>query len=167
MIKDSSYLNSNSKDSILIEVKVDSHNYVGEVFNQAILNGQISKTKFNFSDILSDDLSISGTKDSTVTSISEIKLFIPNAFSPNGDTKNQTFVIRHPNTLKLDIEVFNRWGNQVYKSSDYQNDWDGKGTDSFLGKDLPAGTYYCIYKAINTSTGKTENEGIKYITLRR
>jgi len=167
LIKDSSYLNSNSKDSILIEVKVDSHNYVGEVFNQAILNGQISKTKFNFSDILSDDLSISGTKDSTVTSISEIKLFIPNAFSPNGDTKNQTFVIRHPNTLKLDIEVFNRWGNQVYKSSDYQNDWDGKGTDSFLGKDLPAGTYYCIYKAINTSTGKTENEGIKYITLRR
>ena len=80
---------------------------------------------------------------------------------------NQTFVITHSVTTKIDFEVFNRWGNSVYKNSDYQNDWNGKGTGNFLGKDLPNGTYYCIYKVIKISTNEMINTGVKYITLRR
>jgi len=76
-------------------------------------------------------------------------------------------VIIHDGSLKLDFEVYNRWGNSVYKSSDYQNDWDGKGTGNFLGTDLPNGTYYCTYKVIKIATGEFILNGIKYITLRR
>ncbi|MGV3502824.1 MAG: gliding motility-associated C-terminal domain-containing protein [Adhaeribacter sp.] len=57
----------------------------------------------------------------------------PNIFTPNQDGSNETFVIKNiaPNTR---LKVFNRWGQQVYQSDDYQNDWDGR--------QLAAGTYY-------------------------
>lgn len=62
---------------------------------------------------------------------------IPSAFSPNGDGINEMWEISgleyFPNT---EIKIFNRWGNFVFSSSDYQNDWDGGG--------LPVGTYYFI-----------------------
>ena len=70
-------------------------------------------------------------------------------------------------SLKIEFEVYNRWGNLVYKSSDYQNDWDGRGIGNLFGQELPAGTYYCLCKAINISTGQVVSNGVKHITLRR
>jgi gliding motility-associated-like protein len=51
-------------------------------------------------------------------------LFIPNIFTPNGDGTNDFFVIRMlpPNSR---LEIVNRWGNRVYRTDNYQNDWDG------------------------------------------
>jgi len=146
---------------------VNSHNYVGPVYNQAVLSGYVSDTKFHITDLLSDDVSLPGTKDSTVTYIPEVDVFIPGGFSPNGDGLNDKFVIKHATTLKIDLEVYNRWGNRVYKSTDYQNEWDGKGTGNFLGQDLPTGTYFCTYKTIDISTGEVVNKGVKSITLNR
>ena len=167
LLSNRSYLNSQSKDSIIFEVKVNTNNYIGNVFNQAILNAYIPLTKYQLSNILSDDLGYGGTKDTTVTPLLPIELFIPDGFSPNNDGWNQTFVIVHSNTIKIEFEVFNCWGNSVYKNSDYQNDWDGKGTGNFLGQELPTGTYYCKYNAINTKNGETVAKGVKNITLRR
>jgi gliding motility-associated-like protein len=167
LISDSSYVKNNSINSILIKLKVNSHNYVGPVYNQAVLSGYVSDTKFHITDLLSDDVSLPGTKDSTVTYIPEVDVFIPGGFSPNGDGLNDKFVIKHATTLKIDLEVYNRWGNRVYKSTDYQNEWDGKGTGNFLGQDLPTGTYFCTYKTIDISTGEVVNKGVKSITLNR
>ena len=76
-------------------------------------------------------------------------------------------MVKHDVSVKIEIEIYNRWGNLVYKNTDYQNDWDGKGTGNFLGKDLPGGTYYCGIKVINISTGEAVGNQLKYITLRR
>jgi gliding motility-associated-like protein len=52
---------------------------------------------------------------------------VPNVFTPNGDGYNDFFVIKgledYPNTI---VQIFNRWGKNVYESTNYQNDWDGK-----------------------------------------
>lgn len=68
-----------------------------------------------------------------------IDLFIPNVFTPNGDGKNDKFKIvgleNYPNSA---IAIYNRWGNEVYHSTNYQNDWDGAG--------LNEGTYYYVLK---------------------
>lgn len=54
-------------------------------------------------------------------------LFIPNIFTPNGDDHNEVFYIRNlPSESKLLIT--NRWGKEVYKTSSYQNDWNGGDT---------------------------------------
>ena len=159
-------LPANKKDSIIIEVRVDTQRQADTitVYNQAILTCKQLNDRFN---ILSDAISSTSPLDPTQTDIPEVTIYIPDGFSPNDDPLNQTFVITHSTSTKIDFEVFNRWGNSVYKNRDYQNDWNGKGTGNFLGKDLPNGTYYCIYKVIKISNNEVVSNGVKYITLRR
>lgn len=53
----------------------------------------------------------------------EISVFIPNVITPNGDGINDRFeLILQPN-YKAVVEVYSRWGNLVYKSNNYQNDY--------------------------------------------
>lgn len=60
---------------------------------------------------------------------------VPNAFSPNGDGKNDFLVIPgFPPGGELFI--YNRWGTEVFKAADYQSNWDGG--------NLSAGTYYYL-----------------------
>jgi len=165
-LQDGGTLKINRTDSIEIEVRVNTEGQTDsiEVFNQALYE----ETLYNQSvSILSDDISIPGIQDPTRTVIPEVSLFIPDAFSPNEDTINDKFVIIHPSQSKIEFEVYNRWDNKVFASNDYKNDWDGRGTGSFLGRELPNGTYYCVYKVINTVTGALMTKGVKYITLRR
>jgi gliding motility-associated-like protein len=89
------------------------------------------------------------------------KIFIPGGFSPNGDGTNDTFVIVNAGLSTLNFEVYNRWGNVVYASSDYLNTWNGISNKGLLvGQDLPVGTYYYIV----TYNGKKYSG---YLTLNR
>lgn len=69
--------------------------------------------------------------------------WIPNVLTPNGNGKNDALTIpctqNFPNN---ELMVFNRWGDKVYSTVGYQNDWKG----TYNGNDLPAGTYYYIFK---------------------
>lgn len=63
------------------------------------------------------------------------EVFIPNVITPNGDGKNDQFRIPQINNYPgSELMIFNRWGNMVYRSASYHNEWDGKG--------LSEGTYY-------------------------
>ncbi|PHN98737.1 hypothetical protein CSC81_04375 [Tenacibaculum discolor] len=68
-------------------------------------------------------------------------LSVYNGFSPNGDGVNDIFVVEglhnYPNNK---LEIYNRWGNRVYHSYNYQNDWNGISKNQ--GKRLPAGVYF-------------------------
>jgi gliding motility-associated-like protein len=77
------------------------------------------------------------------------EVVVPEGFSPNGDNSNETLII--PNLSgypENSIKVFNRWGEEVYKASPYNNDWNGTMQGKMaLGKDvLPEGTYFYILK---------------------
>lgn len=50
-------------------------------------------------------------------------ILIPNIITPNGDGKNDTFVISNIDVCQWEIEVYNRWGHEVYKNHDYDNSW--------------------------------------------
>jgi gliding motility-associated-like protein len=52
-------------------------------------------------------------------------IFVPNAFSPNGDGENDRLLVRGQNITELDFKVFNRWGELVFETSDQQRGWDG------------------------------------------
>lgn len=69
----------------------------------------------------------------------EIK--IPNGFSPNGDSRNETwqidYISQFPDCV---VEVYNRWGELLFMSTGYNVPFDGR----YNGKDLPVGTYYYI-----------------------
>ncbi|MDP3556935.1 MAG: gliding motility-associated C-terminal domain-containing protein, partial [Bacteroidota bacterium] len=83
----------------------------------------------------------------TVVIIPNTDFFIPEGFTPNGDNKNDLFVIKGlPVGVDNVLTVFNRWGNKVYSKSNYDNTWNGTpNVNGTLGTEkLPQGTYYYI-----------------------
>ena len=68
-------------------------------------------------------------------------IIFPDGITPNGDGLNETWVIQlikeFPNAT---VQIFNRWGQKVFESVGYQNEWDG----TMNGKKLPVGTYYYV-----------------------
>jgi len=53
-------------------------------------------------------------------------LEIPNVFTPNQDEHNQSFFIKNLQENRWSLTISNRWGQQVYQSRYYNNEWDGK-----------------------------------------
>lgn len=84
---------------------------------------------------------------------------IPNAFSPNGDGINDTWIIQYlesyPGTT---VDIFNRYGQKVFSSMGYDKPWDGR----YNGKILPVGTYYYV---INPKNGRSIMSGSVTIIL--
>lgn len=63
------------------------------------------------------------------------ELAVPNIITPNNDGMNETFVVNDPCGVEAwTLEVYTRWGRQVYQSAAYANDW--------AAPSLAAGTYY-------------------------
>ncbi len=79
--------------------------------------------------------------------IFEGPVWIPEAISPNGDGKNDQFVIkgleRYQNST---LAIYTRTGQLIYNSPNYQNDWSGRALNSVISDDtlLPTGTYYYV-----------------------
>jgi gliding motility-associated-like protein len=85
---------------------------------------------------------------------------LPEGFSPNGDGKNDYFVIKGIEAYtENDFVVYNRWGNVVYEKSGYANEWDGRNNS---GSELPDGTYFVILKI-----AAKDNVYKGYVDLRR
>jgi gliding motility-associated-like protein len=76
-------------------------------------------------------------------------VFIPNAFTPNGDGNNDLF--RIPAGVKIEMEslsIYDRWGNMVFSTNSRYGAWDG----NYKGRESDAGTYIYVIK------GKKENK---------
>ena len=70
------------------------------------------------------------------------EIVVENAFSPNGDGVNDTWVFKsEENNKKYDIVIFSRWGNIIWENKkDYTLfEWNGKNLND---EDVPDGTYY-------------------------
>lgn len=80
----------------------------------------------------------------------DIENFNFNVITPNADGSNDFLDFSVYDLQELSFTVFNRWGNQIFKSNDAQLKWDGKNNQN---KKLSEGTYFYIIHAI-TSTGK-------------
>ncbi len=70
---------------------------------------------------------------------------IPNVFTPNGDGKNDAFLIKAFGTQKYSIEIYDRWGVKVFQSDDPSTPWNGKINNT--GGEAPTGVYYYILKS--------------------
>ncbi len=98
-----------------------------------------------------------GCKDSvckTIIVIGEDSIRIPNVFSPNGDGKNDQFIIFTLGIKNIEISIWDRWGLKIWEHNGPTASWDGK-TSS--GKESPSGTYYYLLKA-DAYDGKSYND---------
>lgn len=86
--------------------------------------------------------------------ISESKLEMPNAFSPNGDGINDIYKAKdgYQSIIEFHAYIFNRWGQKLYEWDDPAGGWDGK----YNGKDVKQGVYFVLIKA-KGADGRTFN----------
>jgi len=90
------------------------------------------------------ELSNNGCSEEKPVSVNNIQCNIPKGISPNNDGNNDIFDLSNLNVQKL--QIFNRYGLEVYSKSDYTNEWTGK---SNSGDELPDGTYYFVVQYTN------------------
>ena len=68
------------------------------------------------------------------------EIYIPNAFSPNGDGLNDVFrAVTAAGIQLIRFDIFNRWGQRVWSTEDYTKGWDGKINQT---DDAPVASYY-------------------------
>ena len=73
-------------------------------------------------------------------------LTIPNVITPNGDSQNDNFVIQNAETYEIALQIYNRWGNIIYETTNYQND--------FSCNNCADGVYFYVLKAKSKRNGK-------------
>ncbi|MFT3846300.1 MAG: PorP/SprF family type IX secretion system membrane protein [Lacibacter sp.] len=76
-------------------------------------------------------------------------VFVPNVFSPNGDGKNDVLLVYGNYIDKLEMRIFNQWGQQIFFTNSRTHGWDGRQN----GKPQPVGVYVYALKAV-MSDGK-------------
>lgn len=80
--------------------------------------------------------------DDMVVNVVPYCIRVRNAFTPNGDGQNDTWLVTDTyDCLKnITVNVFNRYGTKVYENTNYRNNWDGR----YKGQTLPDATYYYV-----------------------
>ncbi|AMR30558.1 hypothetical protein A0256_03525 [Mucilaginibacter sp. PAMC 26640] len=91
---------------------------------------------------------LKSTQRATATvNLLDAGLFIPNAFTPNGDGNNDVLYIYGSNIQSATFSVYDQWGEQQFRSVNKSNGWDG----TYKGRAQPAGVY--VYYAEVTLNG--------------
>lgn len=86
----------------------------------------------------------------------QCRLVVPNIITPNGDGTNDLFVIRNNDDYdRISLQIYNRWGNLIYESNDYQDDWDG--TD-MQGNPITEGVYFYTATPLGDKFTYREND---------
>jgi gliding motility-associated-like protein len=96
-----------------------------------------------------------GTSASTIGRSRPDNIFIPNAFTPNGDGQNDRLMIYGYTIKEMQFMVFNQFGEKIFESRDQNTGWDG----SYKGKIQPSGVYLYVAKFILKDGTVVERKG--------
>ncbi|GIV34127.1 MAG: hypothetical protein KatS3mg031_1662 [Chitinophagales bacterium] len=109
--------------------------------------------------VIVTDLETGCTDTASVEVIAQSNFVFPDAFTPNGDNRNDVFKPFEIGTIEvIELRIYNRWGQLVSKDP---TGWDGK----YKGKDQPAGTY-SYYAVIRLANGETKTSKGAFSLLR-
>ena len=76
----------------------------------------------------------------TVEITPPVSVYIPNAFTPDGDGLNDIFIPVGKGITEYTLQIFDRWGELIFQSSDFNKGWDG----TYKSEPVPMGSY--VYK---------------------
>lgn len=83
-------------------------------------------------------------------------IFVPDAFTPNGDGRNDCFgVIVTGDIRTFEWHIFNRWGQPIFETRSLNDCWNG----TYKGEQLDLGTYYYFFKASSPLCGEIIKKG--------
>ncbi len=88
-------------------------------------------------------------------------LYIPDAFTPNGNARNDVFMAKGQYIKTFEMYIFDRWGMELFHSNDINNGWDGK----VKGGSVVAQEDTYVYKILVTDTKKKQHTYIGAVSL--
>lgn len=100
-----------------------------------------------------------GCSDTAQTFVDETAIdcdffvYVPNAFTPNGDGNNDVFFVNAKGVESLSVKIYNRWGNKVFEINDVNDVWDG----TYKGKKQNTAVFVYVLEATFLN-GKTVTE---------
>lgn len=128
--------------------------------NSQFVKGNFTSSNFTYNDAdIQNEISVycykiqalnHNTSDCQLTQSNKVcvtfspTLYLPTAFSPNGDGINDIFEVKGSFHLSYELAIYNRWGNLIFVSNEVQNAWDG----TYKGTQAPEGVYTYRIKAV-------------------
>lgn len=89
-------------------------------------------------------------------------LYVPNAFTPNGNKKNEVFYAYGEGITRFRMRIFNRWGGmELFESKLLTTGWDG----TYKGQIVPMGVY--VWQIEASSDFGDEIERVGHVTVLR
>jgi gliding motility-associated-like protein len=95
--------------------------------------GETSKTVYSnqaqiYKLTVTDSFNCSASKNIIVDELCKAEIFLPNAFTPNGDGKNETYkpILKTKNLLQYELKIYDSWGTEVFTTTDPNQTWDAK-----------------------------------------
>jgi len=82
-------------------------------------------------------------------------IFLPNAFTPNGDGHNDILVIKSNFITSFEMHIYSRWGQEVFSTFDKDIGWDG----TFKGKTLDPDVFGFYFSAVCVNNAKFSKKG--------
>ncbi len=112
--------------------------------------------------IASSPLGCADTAEHCIVVQAESYFYIPNAFTPNDDGLNETFYPVASGIKKYSIDIYDRWGENIWASSKDDDQWNGKMKNAQM---VPQGVY--VYKIIITDAQDEVHEFMGHVNVIR
>ena len=109
-----------------------------------VISKIINQKPGDYSVLVTDKNACQVTGTVTIRNISLACLDAAKVITPDGDGKNDVFQIDRCTYKTVRLEIYNRWGKQVYANDNYNDTWKGRDADGDGGKILPEGIYFYI-----------------------
>lgn len=81
--------------------------------------------------------------------------FLPNTFTPNDDGMNDILLFRGNGIESFELNIYNRWGNLIFTSTDHDQGWDG----TYKGQEQPSETYIYELKVVTLGGNELNESG--------
>lgn len=101
-----------------------------------------------------DENGCSATESFAIINKCVTVIAVPEAFSPNGDGLHDELEIKGKNFIDFEMRIFNRWGEVIFVTDDFNTLWNGEYRDEMM----PIGSYPWVitYRSINTDLSSSE-----------
>jgi len=166
-VKADTLLVANPDDSIEVNYNILSYQWQGPLQNQTGTGETFAATRSGTYTLTIDALRLSDSMTVRFTDAVEVLFFasccearMPNAFTPNGDNRNDIFAPVLPqncNFRDYQLQIFNRWGKKVFETNNGAEGWNGQ----IDGKDAPSDVYVYVLTYMS-ETASLPGEGMSY-----
>lgn len=103
---------------------------------------------------LTDTVNVSGD-------MAGVALYIPNCFTPNGDSKNECFKAESTSATEFHMQIFNRWGELIFESYDINECWDG----TYMGHKVQEDVYVVKIEYTSVCSAFQKRERITHVAV--